>query len=287
MRLLVSLSLATIMLVLSSVGAISVSDASYTYIGCYADAELRDLPFTYTDRNTVIPTFLSWSSPAIMTVDICYAVAKQYGFNYFGLQYSNQCYLGNSYGKYGVAATTCNLPCSGNYGQVCGASWTNSVYSVNDEATALPVAAPAGAIFFNQVEERNPIYTYYSCQCVDAGHTTFSSITFFGNTSITEGNTLVIVNSPLTPTTNSPSSNIFSVQQNAPYQVFGYIAPGENAATGIGSRPTQIYINGNTVTVVDPSALYPVQLVGSSESCIFPYFLDLADVSEFPCLKSS
>ncbi len=53
------------------------------------------------------------------------------GFLYAGLQNSNQCFCGNSYGEHGAAPIEdCKSECKGNSEQICGGSWRNSIYSV-------------------------------------------------------------------------------------------------------------------------------------------------------------
>jgi len=52
------------------------------------------------------------------------------GLKYAGVQNGNQCFCGNSYGRYGVKSESdCNKKCSGNADQICGGSWRNNVYS--------------------------------------------------------------------------------------------------------------------------------------------------------------
>ena len=52
------------------------------------------------------------------------------GYKYAGLQYSEECYCGNSgYDRYGVG-DGCNQTCSGNSDQICGGAFRNSVYLI-------------------------------------------------------------------------------------------------------------------------------------------------------------
>ncbi len=54
-------------------------------------------------------------------------------FLYAGVQGRRDCWCSNSYGKYGRTSSEsfCYLPCTGNYLQICGGSFTNSVYKTN------------------------------------------------------------------------------------------------------------------------------------------------------------
>ena len=91
------------------------------YIGCYTDdgdaggAWGRDLDkFFYNSDN--------------MTIDGCIQDCRALGYKYAGLQSQNQCFCGNSYGKYGAAEGRCTKRCAGNQETICGGTWANSIY---------------------------------------------------------------------------------------------------------------------------------------------------------------
>src|SRR5262249_6136593 len=63
------------------------------------------------------------------------------GFAYAGVQYSSECWCGNSYGRYGTS-TNCNMTCSGDSTQICGGPWANDVYAVHSTP---PVDGACGA----------------------------------------------------------------------------------------------------------------------------------------------
>jgi len=96
---------------------------SSNYLGCYRDkgdpwgTRGRDLNGEFISRED-------------MSIEKCISLCSSYGYRYAGLQYSKQCFCGNSYGKYG-RANNCNMRCSGNYNQTCGGVWANSVYRVS------------------------------------------------------------------------------------------------------------------------------------------------------------
>ena len=53
------------------------------------------------------------------------------GFKFAGLQYSKECYCGNSYGSYlHLTDESCSLKCLGNNEQTCGDKMVNSVYEI-------------------------------------------------------------------------------------------------------------------------------------------------------------
>ena len=96
--------------------AISPAAGQARYLGCFKDTGTRDLS-GYTTN-----------TPG-MTTQMCVNLCREKGFAYAATQFSQQCFCGNSYGKYGQA-TNCNMKCAGNNGETCGGSWANSVYSI-------------------------------------------------------------------------------------------------------------------------------------------------------------
>jgi WSC domain-containing protein len=91
------------------------------YIGCYRDrgdaggAWGRDLDkFFYNSNNMTIPQ--------------CIQDCKALGHKYAGLQSRNQCFCGDSYGKFGAAEGECTKRCIGDKETMCGGTWANSIY---------------------------------------------------------------------------------------------------------------------------------------------------------------
>ena len=60
-----------------------------------------------------------------MTVGKCKRLC--FGFAYAGVQYSKQCFCGNTAPS--IAAKNCNMACAGNKKQTCGGDWAMNVYS--------------------------------------------------------------------------------------------------------------------------------------------------------------
>ena len=84
-------------------------------LGCFKDNQGRDLD--------------GFSFVGIMNAKICSETCRSKGFKYAGTQYSEQCFCGNSYGKYGKA-DNCDMPCKGHEGEICGGTWANTIYKV-------------------------------------------------------------------------------------------------------------------------------------------------------------
>jgi len=88
------------------------------YLGCYADINCpycaRDLPYQISNSNT--------------DVDSCRALCANAGYAYAAVQYSYQCFCGNSYGKAGTS-TSCTMSCNGNSNQTCGGPYANNIYT--------------------------------------------------------------------------------------------------------------------------------------------------------------
>jgi hypothetical protein len=84
------------------------------YIGCFKDKGKRDLPTLLNGK----------ASPTE-----CFRAAREKGFEFVGLQYSGECWAGNTVGKYGDAPDgECNRKCKKEPAMNCGGSWRNSVW---------------------------------------------------------------------------------------------------------------------------------------------------------------
>lgn len=91
------------------------------YIGCYRDrgdaggAWGRDLDKFFYNSGS-------------MTIGKCIQDCKALGYKYAGLQSQNQCFCGDTYGKYGAAEGECTKRCVGDKSTICGGTWANSIY---------------------------------------------------------------------------------------------------------------------------------------------------------------
>lgn len=71
-------------------------------------------------------------------------------YKYMGLQYSRECFCGNTYFTAEVdpiPTNTCTMPCSGDPAITCGGPWTNSVYIVGDPANKTPAEIDVSSNF--------------------------------------------------------------------------------------------------------------------------------------------
>ncbi len=63
-------------------------------------------------------------------VDSCIQAAQRAGYAYAGLQNGGQCWAGNTVGWAPLYEASCNMPCSANTGETCGAYFANSIWAV-------------------------------------------------------------------------------------------------------------------------------------------------------------
>lgn len=100
------------------------------YMGCFRDGGSRDLPLYV----------------GYMSSDQCMMTAVNQNVPYYGLQYGGQCFLGNSYGRYG-SADNCNMGCYTNGQELCGGNWANQVYSINQAPETTVVSSQNNPAF--------------------------------------------------------------------------------------------------------------------------------------------
>lgn len=96
----------------------------------------------------------SSTSGSDMTVDACAAFAQRgnsgAGYRYFGLEYASECYVGNTLMPSSKLlndtsdrqSSSCNMKCSGNGSQICGAAGLLSLYH-NSNYTANSAVSPS------------------------------------------------------------------------------------------------------------------------------------------------
>ncbi|PAA82585.1 hypothetical protein BOX15_Mlig003751g3, partial [Macrostomum lignano] len=109
---------------------------SFSYLGCYKDnPSTRDLNGLsgvskiggFSVHHPSGSVYLS-----MMSHKLCSSICSIGSFSYFGVQYGDECYCGNSFGSHGLASEAdCSMDCPGNAVQKCGGSNRNSVFSLS------------------------------------------------------------------------------------------------------------------------------------------------------------
>jgi len=103
-----------------------VPDVGVPYLGCFVDGGVRALPDRIISEDD-------------MTAARCAANCE--GYAYFGTQWSRECYCGNSAPTEAAPASDCNMACSGDATEMCGAGMRLSVYGPVGTTTP-PVVDP-------------------------------------------------------------------------------------------------------------------------------------------------
>lgn len=95
---------------------VSPGVGAYTAQGCKVDDEDRVLAGA------------SYTSDTFMTVDLCAGLCT--GYSHFGLEYSTQCYCGNTLAfNNATSSANCNYTCSGDPTRLCGGNFFLDTYS--------------------------------------------------------------------------------------------------------------------------------------------------------------
>ncbi|KAL8669506.1 MAG: hypothetical protein Q9168_005908 [Polycauliona sp. 1 TL-2023] len=115
--------------------SIQPSSGAYNYAGCYTEGVGgRALGSAQTASDD-------------MTVAYCANFCSKY--QYFGIEYSNECYCANTIGNNAKLASDsdCMITCSGNSTQYCGGGNRLTVYGLNGTAPLLSASASASGTF--------------------------------------------------------------------------------------------------------------------------------------------
>lgn len=124
--------------------ATGTTKGSIAYNGCYTEGSSRLLNSAHYANASV-------------SVDQCAAYCQAGNFAYIGLEYSGECYCGNTPPpkSQSAAESTCNMPCKGNTAQMCGGSSRLSVYN---NTLYVPTRSPASVKVNGQAA-----YNYVAC----------------------------------------------------------------------------------------------------------------------------
>ncbi|KAK0732550.1 WSC domain-containing protein [Apiosordaria backusii] len=99
-----------------------------TSLGCFVDSAARILP------NNII-------GADDMTAAKC--ALNCAGYDFFGTQWSRECFCGSILPTEPAPASDCSMPCSGDDNELCGAGMRLNVYSFNKESTSTTSSEPA------------------------------------------------------------------------------------------------------------------------------------------------
>ncbi|RAK74413.1 uncharacterized protein BO72DRAFT_515847 [Aspergillus fijiensis CBS 313.89] len=92
---------------------------SFSFLGCYSDQE--------SPRVLVAD---SKEDATGMTVEACVSLAKAGAWRYAGVEYSRQCFVGNTiHDGTAYSDSDCNMLCSGNAGETCGGGNRVQIYA--------------------------------------------------------------------------------------------------------------------------------------------------------------
>lgn len=101
--------------------------AGWLFLGCYTDA---------VNARTLTTGVATTGGQGALTVALCTSACKTAGYTLAGMEYSGECYCGNSFSNGGGPApdglTGCNMPCNGNSSEYCGGSNRLNVYDYNN-----------------------------------------------------------------------------------------------------------------------------------------------------------
>lgn len=126
----------------TSLPSVSGLPTGWSYQGCYVDGlNGRDLNNQQPDSNT-------------LTIQSCITACVSAGYSIAGLEFSTQCFCDNFLYNGAALATNqadCNMPCSGNSAEVCGAGNRLSIYSHGTPKVFQPPAAQTAGLPANWV----------------------------------------------------------------------------------------------------------------------------------------
>ncbi|CAN0051618.1 unnamed protein product [Scytosiphon promiscuus] len=121
------------------------SVSGVTYVGCFMDDNTGRTRYLGDQR----------MQDPDLTPLTCAAFCA--GFKYMGLQYSKDCFCGDTYytaERDAEPTDLCNMPCAGDESITCGGPWANSIYVVGDPAKM--TAAELKALNAPRVEDGLP-----------------------------------------------------------------------------------------------------------------------------------
>ncbi|PNS14683.1 hypothetical protein CAC42_1705 [Sphaceloma murrayae] len=130
------------------------SSGPYLYEGCYSEG---------TNGRALAGANIA---PPADGSSVEYCQSQCSGYQYFGVEYSNECYCGNTLqtgsvlvAGTDVATTGCNMVCGGNSSEYCGGPNRLNLYKLNGTVTTTPSAPTGGPTAVSAIGN----YTYAGC----------------------------------------------------------------------------------------------------------------------------
>ncbi|KAG8829938.1 hypothetical protein FRC17_005763 [Serendipita sp. 399] len=100
----------------------------WSYSGCFVDSV----------QHRVLPVRVAIESDPDMTIEHCLASCKYLNYGFAGLEYSQECWCGDSRPPQRATEDQCNMTCKGNDGELCGGSNAISIYEYSTSAPPPP-----------------------------------------------------------------------------------------------------------------------------------------------------
>ncbi|KAJ9157373.1 Glyoxal oxidase-like protein [Pleurostoma richardsiae] len=187
---------------------------NFTYIGCYAEGT-TGRALTYGVGS--IPS-------AEMTVSNCTAACYTAGFILAGVEYSGECYCGNTIANGGKLATDgCNMLCNGNSSEYCGGPDRLNVYDYLMEypvSTSSSAASSTSTIATSVVVSSSTIATSVASSSTAVTSVASSSTSSLASTSLSSSSS--VANTILASTSSSSSAAATPTGPTQPASIGAY-----------------------------------------------------------------
>ncbi|CDZ96275.1 Glycoside hydrolase, family 71 [Phaffia rhodozyma] len=128
--------------------------AGWSYLGCYTDSATR--------------TLSDYSATGLtgMTVQSCIALCNSKGYSNAGMEYSTECYCGNTLSSSAslMTSSNCNSICGGDGTQKCGGSYLLSVYTSSTVWTSVGCVTDGSSRALTGASTSTSSMTIESCE---------------------------------------------------------------------------------------------------------------------------
>lgn len=149
-----------------------------------------------------------------LTPLLCMTECGKLGYQYAGMEYSDECYCGNAFVGNGGGLTndwTCSMPCAGDADEMCGSAWFLSLYRYNNTGLASCSSAADPASASSSVVVGSGVAGTGASAIASATATSNSSSSSTASTTSTTLATLATGNALATPVTTSSTGAIPTV----------------------------------------------------------------------------